>query len=188
MAARIRTKSQRARDLVKIAEMYLRGMSQAEIATAIGLSRSQVGYDLQDVRKQWAEQTTMKLDEHKAEELARLDHLEAQHWQAWEDSRKESKTTTAANGTRGRTASVRTETRYGDPRFLQGISECIAERCKILGLYAPSKLVGSFTHDHEYTDEQVEQIAEQVVSKRKSGTRKGKSDEHSNPSSTEKSK
>jgi len=35
---------------------------------------------------------------------------------------------------------IRTQSQYGNPRFLDIVLKCVTKRCEILGLYAPSKI------------------------------------------------
>lgn len=150
------------------AEMYLQGASQEQIAERLGVSREQVTYDMREIRKQWQDRTALAIDERKAEELARLSLLERRFWEAYEDSRKDFTANTVAviSGAKGQNGTrkvKRTETRSGDPRFLDGVQQCIAMRCKLLGLNAPAKIVGAFIHDHDWGDEELRKIAKRYL-------------------------
>ena len=46
MAIQIRTEQQRNSDLVRISKLYLQGHTQLEIAQQIGVSRTQISYDI----------------------------------------------------------------------------------------------------------------------------------------------
>lgn len=143
MATRRRKASELARDRRKIAALYLRGYKQAEIAEEIGVDISTISRDLATMQDEWRAATLMDLDEAKRRELARVDGLELEYWEAWERSCEEAvKTTTkriqGAESARDE-ASVQKEQRLGDPRYLAGVQWCIERRCKLLGLDAPSK-------------------------------------------------
>lgn len=170
MAAPKRTRIQREKDLLRTAELYLKGWPQYEIAKELKVSQPQIAYDIKDLIGRWKEKAAMNIDERKAEELAKVDRLEAEYWKGWEDSRKATKVTnaqtTTAGAKPGNTISKKEITSAGDPRFLAGIAQCIEQRCKILGLHAPTKLQGSFTHDHEYTDKEVESIAAELAGRK----------------------
>lgn len=156
--------------MLKTADMYLHGKTQEEIAKEIGVSRVQITLDLKEIRVWWRERTSMDLDEHKAEELAKIDRLEAEYWKGWEDSRRPTKVSSAQATTAGKhpgkTVTNKEITSAGDPRFLTGVAQCIEQRCKILGLHAPTKLQGTFTHDHEYTDKEIQDIAAQLAGRK----------------------
>jgi hypothetical protein len=131
------------RDRAEIARLYLQRWTQAEIGQRLGLSRQQVGYDLNTVREEWLQSSLVDFNARKAEELARIDRLERVYWDAWEASGKEKETTTSEQVSKGgggdeRTkAAIRKEERTGDPRYLAGVQWCIDRRSKILGLDAP---------------------------------------------------
>ena len=102
MPAKKRTPFQREKDLEKTSELYLKGHSQYEIARVIGVSRTQITYDIADLQKRWLERSMMNIDERKAEELAKVDRLEAEYWKGWEDSRRPTKASTAQVTTAGK--------------------------------------------------------------------------------------
>jgi transcriptional regulator with XRE-family HTH domain len=147
---RKRSNFQVRQDRVKIAELYLRGCSQAEIAGRFGFTQQQISYDLKAIQAEWQRNTTLALDAHKARELAKIDHAERCYWQAWERSIEEFRSRTIkAKGTKDdqkvqtkpqqAEQTIYTENRSGDPRFLDGVLKCIERRCKLLGLDAPAR-------------------------------------------------
>lgn len=121
-----------------MAEAYLRGHLQHEIAQREGVVQATISNDLKAVQRLWREAAVRDLDAHKERELARLDLLERTYWQAWERSLTERQIshTKTANKKSGDTmeAGLKKEQRDGDPRFLDGVLSCIAARCKLLGL------------------------------------------------------
>lgn len=62
MAAPKRTKVQREHDLSKIAELYLKGHTQAAIGETLGLTQQIVSRDLSTIQKRWEEKSTIDLD------------------------------------------------------------------------------------------------------------------------------
>jgi IS30 family transposase len=147
MAENVRTNEQRECDLVTIADLYVKGYSQAAIAKEIGVSRSQIQYDLAEIRRRWVESTIRDFDAAKEAELKKLDSLEEEAWEAWRRSIGETKTTHAEiidNDEKGRTSKQKVIKREmnGDPRFMSIVQSCIQQRCKILGIEAANK------HEH----------------------------------------
>jgi hypothetical protein len=139
-----RSPDQIRKDRAEIANLYLKGLSQADIAGKLGLSRQQIGYDLKAVRKEWLRSSVMDFNQRKAEELAKIDRLEQTYWDAYEASKKErqisiTEQTTGEGGEKFK-AGIRKEEQTGDPRYLAGIQWCINKRCEILGLNAPQKI------------------------------------------------
>lgn len=103
-----RTKHQREYDKQIIAEMYLKRHSQRSIAEMLGLTQPQISYDLKKIMTAWQEQAIESLDEAKAMELARINHLEQTYWQRWETTKRDV--------------------------LLDGVLKCIGLRMKLLGL------------------------------------------------------
>jgi hypothetical protein len=143
MAGHKRTKAERERDLDKIAALYLGERTQAEIAAQLGVSRQQIGYDLKTLQERWLASSLSSFDANKARELVKIDRLERIYLDAWERSCEEKQTTSTARtlgeaGKRGK-ASLRKESRDGNPAFLEGVRWCIAERIKLRGLATTKK-------------------------------------------------
>lgn len=153
MARPRRTKEQRERDRAFVAELYLKGETQAAIARALAarfypgeppLSQRQISYDIEALHKLWVKTQIHNVDQLKARELARIDKLERTYWAAWERSLLDAETVTEKGKGRGagRTPvrpsqfekTVQRRGQAGDPRFLQGVQWCIERRCAILGL------------------------------------------------------
>lgn len=141
MAAPKRTPTQREHDLELIAALYLRGKRQADIAKEIGVDQSQVSYDLKEIHKRWRESTLVSINEAKHRELARIDNLEVEYWNAWARSCEEKTKTRTEKGTTGASkASVEKDQMLGNPAYLTGVLSCIEQRCKIFGLYEAAKI------------------------------------------------
>ncbi len=148
-----RSKLEKKRDLARIADLYLDGKEQSEIAEIIGLTQQQVSYDLKKVQAQWLQNTTMNLDAHKAEEIAKTLQTERMYRDIYHKSLNDFKAQTATlrtekpDGKKDKEKDkplpviqvIHTENRNGDPRALDGILKCIERRCKLLGLDAPQK-------------------------------------------------
>jgi len=138
-----RSASQLARDRRRIAELYLEGWLQADIAEELELSQSTISNDLNALHKRWLESSLIDFDQAKAVEIAKVDKLEREYYRAWRASKedKEISVTEKAGGEKPRSkAQIRREGRVGNPSFLSGVQWCIERRCKILGLDAPQKM------------------------------------------------
>lgn len=158
MPAQTRSLTEREHDLQDTLRWYLEGKTQAEIAKVIGVSREQIKYDLATIRERWRNNTTFNLDEAKQGELARIDHLERTYWEGWAlslqekvDTRQEQLTfTTEEVASKGKKPKrfenkhtkgvIERKQMIGNAAMLQGVQWCISERCRILGLYAPTNL------------------------------------------------
>jgi len=132
-----RKKTEILNDRVTIAEMYLAGHTQMEIAMHLHLSQSTISRDITIIHKEWQESTLLDFNDAKARELARIDKLEREAWIAWEES-KSAKRRITGHMSEGEinknNARVVTENQNGDPRFLNQIERCIKLRIAIFGL------------------------------------------------------
>jgi hypothetical protein len=126
-----------ANDRALIASLYLQGKFQSEIGQVLGVSRQQISYDLKAIHATWRSLPDAELNELRAKELARIDVLEREYWQAWEHSKRPKEiTNTEKEGDRIKVGK-RSEQRSGNPAFLSGVMNCITLRSKILGLEPP---------------------------------------------------
>jgi hypothetical protein len=148
MATKSRSPLERERDLRRTAALYLRGLTQGEIAQKLNVSRQQISYDLKVLQRRWQESALADFSAKKAAELAKVDELERTYWEAWERSCSAREVTTqertqAGDGLADETrlkAGVRKEQRDGNSEFLRGVERCIEMRCKILGAFAAVKI------------------------------------------------
>lgn len=134
------TASERRR---KVAAFYLEGKPQSQIARLVKVNQSTVSRDLEAVRAAWLASAVLDYNTKKAEELARIDHLEAEAWEAWHRSKKcrtteQTKQVTFDDGTRAE-ESTKKEYRDGAAEYLRVVQWCIEQRCTILGLDAPKQ-------------------------------------------------
>ena len=148
MSKRPRKKSEIARDRRNISRLYLKGAMQAEIAESLGLSQPTISRDLKVLQAEWQAANLNEIDEHKKNELAKIDNLELEYWEAWVRSREKSLSETTEIISKGRDVEkdvggvkrvTRQDEQVGDPRFLSGVQWCIEKRCQIMGLNAPEK-------------------------------------------------
>lgn len=135
----------------QIANLFLQGVTKHhEIAQRLNMDRSTVTRDLKHIVDDWKLSIRQTVDEAKAKEIAKVDHLEQVAWEAWHRSCQAAETLYAGT-TKGRTDKdgaalpdlVKTHKiskgQAGDPRFLERVGWCVERRCKLLGLDAPEK-------------------------------------------------
>ena len=127
----------------QVAALYLTGRYQSEIAAIVGVTQPQISADLAALRKQWLASSLRDFDTAIAEELKKVDRVEIEYWRGWERSLTD-RVQTLAEVTHGekpsRKHSRRREGQAGDPRFLDGVLQCVKRRCALLGLNAPTKV------------------------------------------------
>jgi len=148
MALKTRTTLEREHDLRETAALYLRGLTQAEIAQQLNVCRQQIGYDLKALQRRWQDSSLADFNAKKAAELAKMDELERTYWEAWERSCQSREITTQERTQADKSraldarfkAGVRKEPRDGNPEFLRGVERCIEMRCRIIGAFAAVKI------------------------------------------------
>ena len=144
-----------------VAQLYKRGYSirkiQSEVMKRLGLetySTATVNRDIQTLLKEWRESRLENMDLALQLELERIDETCRELWDQWEKSKTDyTKTARKQKGSPTRDSQTgatsirtyqteRTETevtRLGDPSYIAEIRQQLAERRKLLGLYAPEK-------------------------------------------------
>ena len=157
MAIQIRTEQQRNSDLVRISKLYLQGHTQLEIAQQIGVSRTQISYDIKQLFLEWKRERIDVFEERLLIELSKLDHLESEAWKAWENSKKDSvkisektnnltsKISEKANEKTNNLGNETTETiesQNPSKGYLEMVFKCIEMRLKILSVL-PKKTINN---------------------------------------------
>lgn len=127
-----------------VAREYLKGRYQVDIAFDLSVSIATVKRDLAKIRQDWLISSLQNFDALKAEQLARIDTIEAEAWEMWSRSCELHVRTSVQNieATKfpGRNTKTDRTPGTGDPRYLQTALQCIERRCKLLGLNAPEKM------------------------------------------------
>ena len=130
-AGRKRNKIQIEKDRREIAGYYLKGWGQYQIAEAMGYTQQQISYDLKAIREAWKQEMIGDFSEAKAKQLMKIDALEAEFWDQYQESKKRhDEDGTVFVGTNGEPLRL-----TGNPKFMEGILSCIKERNKVLGIY-----------------------------------------------------
>lgn len=117
-------------------DLYCQGKRQVEIAETLGISQPTVARYLKAAFDEWRAKGIGKLDEHKQRELAKIDMLEREAWAAFERSKERQRRESSTNE-KGQSEKTVVQEFEGNPQFLDRVAWCIAERCRIMGLYAP---------------------------------------------------
>ena len=153
------TKKQRRR--LVVARLALLGYSTKVIARELGVKPSTVLKDIRDLHEEWKARIADSIDILKQRELARIDILEREYWNAWYRSiEAEVKALEVKEGDSGKRSTRRSVKKWavGKVEFLQGVQWCIERRIEILGLKAPEKIdsrhlvYAEFTHPEELVD------------------------------------
>lgn len=143
-----RNPAERQRDLVIVSDLYLKGATQEAIARRVSqnypedqpITRQQVGYDIQKLIKRWQKEQLLNIGKAMSCELARINLLERESWDAWARSQQDAQTVTVrtrpSGQGQGQTAETfhKSEGQTGDPSFLRVVQWCVEQRCSLLGL------------------------------------------------------
>lgn len=131
MGSKQRSKLQVQKDQEAVARFYAQGLTIRQIHERVKKEvyggkagapcLTTVFKDLQAVKQLWLDSLKDTVEVRQAEELANLQQLYREAWEAWRDSRK------FGAG-------------LGEPRYLAEIRQVIQMRCKMLGLDAPTKI------------------------------------------------
>lgn len=127
----------------QVSALCLQGWSQLEIAAHLEVSQSSISGDLRAIRRDWRDSTIRDFDELRALELRKLDLLEREAWAAWTRSQKPSQSAVVTGEGAHQAARKTMKHQVGDPRFLQQVHQCIAQRRAILGMDVLPALVPS---------------------------------------------
>lgn len=144
-----------------LAQMYVKGYTQAEMAAELGLVQSTINKEIRKMVDRWAGTKFEDLDRYKSEQLHRINMMESELWEAWEKSKtarkvivnksKSGELLNDVDAITGRPIKVQ-EDKYwklatteeeatgGDMQYMNGIMWCVSERSKILGINAPKKV------------------------------------------------
>jgi len=173
MAAPKRSTGQVEADRLLVAELFVQNYSFREITAKVNeraahekwgysISLTQVFYDIKKLLGEWKEQRNDFIENHITIELAKLDKIEKECWEAWHAS-KQGRLKTRVDGgvtmqdgsTKGGSVIDRTlETSVGDVRFLDRIQGCIDKRIDLLGLAAPTRSISLGMEVHTYKTEE----------------------------------
>lgn len=124
----------------KVWELRQCSWTQERIAAELGLNQSTVSRILARTTKRYAAQFMADVARVKAEQVAQLENIAYEAWQAWDRSKEPFKASQRKTGGRGREETIlRIENRDGDPRHLLTIIKALADIRTILGLDEPVK-------------------------------------------------
>ncbi len=168
MAAPKRSKIQRERDQLTIAELHLKGWTQQRIADHLELDKSNICRELKKIKAGWKSETIEDHNLYVQQELRRLAMLEAEFWDAWQRSQEQRETSLTERLATGKNEAgevlgrirqaTRSEQKVGEAAFLSGIQKVIDTRCKLLGLFPDEK--SSAGNVIAFSDQQVDVLAQ----------------------------
>ena len=114
----------------KVANLYIQGWTQAAIAEELQISQPTVCTDLRRIQEAWRESMVRDFDLARELELKKLDRIEREAWAAWERSQKPLQSAHIHDESHQRKTRRLVKNQYGDPRFLEIVNRCIAQRLR----------------------------------------------------------
>jgi hypothetical protein len=128
----------------EVAQLIKEGVPVNDIAARLNVTRQTIHADLCDLHAKWLRQAAASYSEAKVRALLQLHQIEDEAMSAWDRSTKPAiteMTETVDRGEAGNATKTRRTVQYkvGDAKYLDTILKCIAERYKILGLYADAR-------------------------------------------------
>jgi hypothetical protein len=117
-----------------VADLYLKGWTQVAIAVECGVAQSRISVDLAKIREAWLNSAIRNFDVLRERELQRIDRVEREAWAAWERSQQPVQSAVVTGEDIAKRTKKSVHQKYGDPRFLDIIHKCIAQRRAMLGL------------------------------------------------------
>ncbi len=146
-----RTAAQREQALLEVARLDGLGHTTRSIAAKMGVSHTQVEYDLRIIKRRYAEATLEERHAKVTEKIAQLRDVRRRAYEEWERSRKDRERTTKtktgpATDAEGKPAggsmkvTITTEHGLGRNEYLTTILRTLEDEADLLGLYAPVKV------------------------------------------------
>lgn len=153
-----RTVEQREADKRFCADLFVKGYGYRVIADRLNeynhengleytITYKTVFMDIQQVLADWKKERFTDIDNYMQLELRKLDKIEVELWQAWENSKGSKRKTKIKGGainnniaSGGELAERTLETTDGDPRYLDLLLKVQERRAKLLGYNAPVKV------------------------------------------------
>ena len=128
---------------IRVAGMLARNMRNFEIAKKLGVARCTVTQDVKAIRAGYREVCAATYEEHLEREFAKTEIIERELWKGWNRSRRDAVTieTTITEDSKGggRTKKTSIKGQAGNPAFLSHVLDCIALRCRMLGIEKAEK-------------------------------------------------
>ncbi len=124
----------------QVADLYLKGLTQAAISTEVGVGQPTVCSDLKHIQAEWRDSMVRDFDLAREIELQKIDRVEREAWAAWERSQKPDQSAQTYDDPNNRRTRRTVRNRNGDPRYLEIVLRCSRERRELLGLDAPQRM------------------------------------------------
>lgn len=130
-----RSEKQLDLDLAAITRLLVQGKTQSEIAAELNMQKGTVSRDIKAIQQRWQQSTLMDFHSARMIQIAKLDQIEAEAWEAWQKSKEEATAATrSTSDDAGTRTTISKRTQSGDSRYLAVIRDVIELRARLLGL------------------------------------------------------
>ncbi len=119
-----------------VADLYIQGWTQTEIAQHLGYTQGTMCADLQWIRKEWRESMVRDFDLAREIELKKLDRIEREAWAAWERSQQPAQSAHINDETSHRKTRRHIRNQYGEAQ-----DAAVEERAAQLHHFSPGLLL-----------------------------------------------
>ena len=127
--------------LTKVSHYYLMGWWHQDIATKLGVSRQTVTRDIKIIKERFKQAQVLNVTELKNQQLAELDEVKGEAWDAWERSKGTRETKQVRQGSqKGEEKSVRLENQSGDSQHLRVVLKAMEDKADLVGMAPPKQL------------------------------------------------
>lgn len=139
MSAKQSNAREKELQLVRVAELWARGLNTEEIATLIERTSREIRRDIATLKARWAA-SLKDHDEIRKQQLAELGQMKREAWIAWDKSKRERIELITSTRTRNSQVVGLTDKRLfqelpnGDPRYMGILLSAIEAQNKLLGL------------------------------------------------------
>lgn len=182
-----RLKPQRELDILFCTNLFLRGYSYREIAKHLNdelkrrgetyeLSFQMVYYDMRQVLEEWKAEQKQNITDYVAQELKKLDRMEAELWEAWEKSKKivKKKTRRSREGSHDPEdkairpgdwgySETQEENTPGDSRYFDLLLRVWDKRAKLVGYDVAEKVKIIRDDDEEEDDFNLDDVDDETL-------------------------
>jgi hypothetical protein len=145
----------------KVSRYMLMGWWHSRIATELGVSRQTITGDVKAIKEAFDKAQIINVTALKQKQLAELEVLKAEAWEAWERSKNVRVTKQGKQTSKGEEKSIRQEDRVGERGFITEIREILDDRAEIVGM-APPKQVNLNDISKRPIDELFGRVAEKL--------------------------
>lgn len=131
---------------VKAMQLHLEGRSQHDIARTLGVSQPAVSKMLRRIEERLLADVAWRVDRQRARHSLRLEFLYGEAVRAWRASqddgvrRRQRKTDGSSGGGTVTVAELTSESRHGDPRFLDEARRVLSDLRTLWGVDAPERV------------------------------------------------